>query len=310
MATDPADAELERERAEARRVLAVATIKFMASFSGKVLIGTLCVFAGVCLLRVLNVIKDTGSAADWVAAGAATFAAVIALGLATKDRRERVSERNEADHAQMRLIQLGVAGHNDADTPAFNFVVSVTNHGSRPILDAQIQDAHLWTGADFEAGNAVEESFYRLRDPGPVPPILPVIAHVEQQLHLTPGVPSRQFLICVADASGNLWRPERDGIPFFDVRLSCIDADGNQWIVSNQQEPVKHTVPQGPSAWQTIRKHHRYIATELWRLYGPNRRVAQWIRRTAFAAVVVLLLVLVCSDWQRMLNLLSSGLLQ
>jgi hypothetical protein len=80
-----------------------------------------------------------GALAEWLGAFSAAGAAIVALVIATRDRRDRARERRVAEKTQARLVRL-MAFANTA-TPIV--VVDVRNYGSLPILDIELADA-VW----------------------------------------------------------------------------------------------------------------------------------------------------------------------
>ncbi|OKH63392.1 hypothetical protein EB72_11715 [Mycobacterium sp. SWH-M1] len=270
-----ADADSRRKRAE----LCAALLAFLSTFAGKVLVGCGVALVVVAALLTVGVLDDAGSAADWVAAGGAIFAAVIALNIATRDRRERKSERDDADHAQMRLVRVTVTPYSDSDRPDYNYRVTVINHGSRPILQVLVESANLHTNEEIFGTPA-----FRLRDPGSDPHVHEVIPHLEQQLRLTPGTPHQSFLIRIADDHGNAWDSRREQPLSVHVALACIDADGNHWMLSNTQDPQRHTAQQNPPVVQRLWANRGEVMRELRHVLAPNRRARRRLRVMALPA--------------------------
>ena len=97
----------------------------------------------------------------------AIIAAAIALDIASRDRRERTRERDEADLAQMRLVQVKIDGYSNSRTPEYNFRVWITNHGQRPILQVLIVSADLYTWEDMSGPAIPSVPSFTLTTPVP-----------------------------------------------------------------------------------------------------------------------------------------------
>jgi hypothetical protein len=80
---------------------------------------------------------ELGPLAEWLAAVAATGAAITALYIAGRDRQQRVAERHDHEKAQARLVQveLSLLMHSP------DVIVQVRNFGSLPTLDVDLTDA-------------------------------------------------------------------------------------------------------------------------------------------------------------------------
>lgn len=300
------NAEYERRRQEYRRVavhgLKKQRAQFVRSFAGKVVIWA--GFAAVVITALISFdVLQPGTAADWVAAAGTTFAAVVALSIATRDRRERADERHQEELAQMRLVRLLVRSYRDSSMPAYNFAVSVTNHGRQPILQAHIRSADVFTGNIVFGPDGRRVPNYKLSDPGPVPHVMDVIPHLEQQRTLTGRTDSR-FLISVADAENRLWDPPAGQQPHIDVKLACIDASGSHWTVSSQHGPDLHRPRLGPPAWQRLWTNRERVVRELWLIFGPSRAMIRRLRLACVILTVALLISLVARNWLHVTNTL------
>ena len=73
-------------------------------------------------------------------------AAFAALYIATRDRSERKRERDAADEAQARLVQVDVDRPRNEDT----YVVRIRNYGDRPIIGAAVEGASLHKRPDAQ----------------------------------------------------------------------------------------------------------------------------------------------------------------
>lgn len=84
---------------------------------------------------------ELGPLAEWLAAGAAAIAAIVALYIAGRDRHQRIAERHEDEKTQARLVQveLSLITHSPV------VFVKVRNYGSLPLLDVELTDA-VWVG--------------------------------------------------------------------------------------------------------------------------------------------------------------------
>lgn len=80
---------------------------------------------------------ELGPLAEWLAAVAAAGAAITALYIAGRDRRERIAERHDEQKTQARLVQLSV--ETETNRPAV--VVQVRNFGPLPVIDIDLVDA-------------------------------------------------------------------------------------------------------------------------------------------------------------------------
>lgn len=256
----------------------------------------------ITTLIALGVLKP-GTAADWVAAAGTTFAAVVALSIATRDRRERAAERHQEEFAQMRLVRLAVRGYRDSSTPAYNVAVSVTNHGCQPILQARIRSAEVFTGDIVFGPDGRRVPSYKLSDPGPVPHVMDVIPHVDQQLKLNRQTDSR-FLIRVADAEDRPWEPTAGRQTYIEVKLACTDALGSHWTVSSEHGPQLHKPRLGPPAWQRLWTNRGRAVQELWLIFGPSRAALRSLRLAGVILTVSLLISLVARNWLHVTNTL------
>lgn len=80
---------------------------------------------------------------------AATFAAVVvALIIASRDRRERARERHNEELTRARLVRLTVSGGTSRPTVS----VKVRNFGPLPVLDVRLTDAkhNAYPGASWQ----------------------------------------------------------------------------------------------------------------------------------------------------------------
>lgn len=84
---------------------------------------------------------ELGSIFDGLAAAGSVVAAASALWIATRDRRDRVAERGEQDRAQARLVLVTVRPPQHSTL----FLLDVENFGTSPVLDVEIESAHLTT---------------------------------------------------------------------------------------------------------------------------------------------------------------------
>jgi hypothetical protein len=80
---------------------------------------------------------ELGPVAEWLAAGAAAFAAIVALGISGRDRKDRIAERHDEQKTRARLVQLSV--ETETSRPAV--VVQARNFGPLPVIDIDLVDA-------------------------------------------------------------------------------------------------------------------------------------------------------------------------
>jgi len=80
---------------------------------------------------------ELGPVADWLAAGAAAIAAIVALYIAWRDRKDRTAERHDEQQTHARLVQLSV--ETETNRPAV--VVQARNFGPLPVIDIDLVDA-------------------------------------------------------------------------------------------------------------------------------------------------------------------------
>lgn len=79
-----------------------------------------------------------------ISAAGAVGAALVALGIATKDRQDRTAERHAADRAQARLVLVVVRTYVDSSY----YHLDIVNHGDQPVLDV-VLDRVLVSGHDY-----------------------------------------------------------------------------------------------------------------------------------------------------------------
>jgi hypothetical protein len=174
---------------------------------------------------------ELGPLAEWLAA-LATFGAVIAaLGIATRDRTDRLRERIAKDAAQARVVLVQVGRHGRGQ----GFRVLITNHGERPVLDVAVDSAQLaedlnarW---DFVAPLGPEDDVQ-------VEPVL----QAER---------SSAFIIVFKDSDGeprfkstsdDCYTPDPDDFTV-SASVKFMDANGNWWRKSSSGdlvEPLNH----------------------------------------------------------------------
>lgn len=181
-------------------------------------------------------------AVDWglvvgILTAIGTFvAAGAALWIATRDRRERQKERDNAAMAQARLVRVEV---KQADGAA-DFEVQIHNYGDRAIIGAAVTSAwwfghpeYTWQHSDIEIDRlkivqpAREVSVIgsvRIRFHDPAGTVVPSVEYddygnaVVEDVPILPGA-----VVAFMDANGDLWRtgsamtPERiDSAPTSD----------------------------------------------------------------------------------------------
>lgn len=252
---------------------------FLATFVGKV---TAVAIATLLLAWFVVWLGMTGAtAASWFAAIGTIFAAAAALNIATRDRKERVTERDEADYAQMRLVQIEYQYYDDSSQPNLNFAILVTNYGQRPILQVRVATADLFTWEDFGRPGLPSVPSYSLRDPGPVPSEVLVLPHVELQLQMQQQ-PAQRLLVRIADRQRRKWQPPRQlskdqPAPTIQVEIGveCLDADGHHWMLSNLHGPQKNVpIPSRPvleRLWVNRSRFRQWLNYRMKWLFTHNR---------------------------------------
>lgn len=277
----------ERRSQARRRASRQLSQVIVSSFVGKVVLASALILFFAILLIIFDVL-DPGSAADWMAAAGAIFAAVVALGIATRDRSERRDEGRVAALAQMRLVKIDVHDWEDSGMPDVQLRVSITNYGERPILQV------LMLTAEVESLSA---GVFKLSDP--TPGELRIIPTVMQ-----PDLAINYFDVAMKNEVGERWQPRRleahrsRYVNGMRVTLQCLDADGQHWTLANEADPVRHQPDLGPPVWQRLWTHRREVAAELWAVFGPNRKS---LTRLAIASAVfaaLLLMIFIARHWQ------------
>jgi hypothetical protein len=180
-----------------------------------------------------------GPLSEWVAALFTAGAVAVALWIAGHETRTRRREREEADHAQARLIQVEVKQvHGQPD-----FDVEIHNYGDRAIIGAAVTTAwwfghpdYTWRYSDI---NHDREKVVRPEREAPsgsvriqfldaegdfVPKLIKVTSH---NLMIYQKVEPPEAVISFMDANGGLWQtgtsipPQR-----IDSRPTSLDPGG------------------------------------------------------------------------------------
>jgi hypothetical protein len=79
---------------------------------------------------------ELGPLAEWLAATTAAGAAIIALNIAARDRKDRIKERHDQQKTHARLVQLSIEPDSKG---AVN--VQARNFGPLPVIDIDLVDA-------------------------------------------------------------------------------------------------------------------------------------------------------------------------
>lgn len=79
---------------------------------------------------------ELGPLAEWLAAVATATAAIVALYVAARDRRDRAAERHDEQKTHARLVQIFV----ESDSAA-NIIIEVRNFSPLPVIDVDLVDA-------------------------------------------------------------------------------------------------------------------------------------------------------------------------
>ena len=161
---------------------------------------------------------DWGLVINALAAFGSIGAAVAALYIATKDRRERKRERAASAEAQAKLVILNITsstGRVGLDAP--EYYVGCVNHGSMPILDVKLESAHM---RGFpQAQPRLSDAVTRVLPPAPGFSISFVTRWVDEKDQQFPLDENQQHVntvdieatVSFSDASGNHWRRSNAG---------------------------------------------------------------------------------------------------
>jgi hypothetical protein len=168
---------------------------------------------------------------QWLGALGSLTAAAAALWIATRDRSERVREREAADEAQARLV-LVRPGRNGISA---DFGVLIQNCGSRPILEVAVEEAG-WPSLNDDSRMAG----LRMADERITGNFADVVL---------PGAPGA-LTVNFVDSEGNSFPKELEkdvhGNPVFEttpdgleVKVSFMDANGNRWEIGPFTDAVR-----------------------------------------------------------------------
>jgi hypothetical protein len=86
---------------------------------------------------VLSHDETVEALAEWLAAATAAGAAIVALYIAARDRKDRITERADEQKTRARLVRLSV----DSDTSKGAVNVQARNFGPLPVIDINLVDA-------------------------------------------------------------------------------------------------------------------------------------------------------------------------
>jgi hypothetical protein len=143
-------------------------------------------------------------------------AAVAALYIATKDRRERTREHAAAAEAQAKLVILDITystGRIDWQAP--EYYVGCVNHSSMSILDVRLESAHM---RGFpQAQPTLSDAVTRVLRPAPGSNTSFVTRWVDENGQQFPLDEKQQHINTVD----------------IEAAVSFSDANGNQWLRSN-----------------------------------------------------------------------------
>lgn len=162
---------------------------------------------------------ELGNLADWLAAIGALVAAVSALYIATRDRRDRSRELLAVEEAQARLVQIEVDERYRA--------VRIHNYGSFAILDVHIVSAYWTQVPDVRLLDGIDDLV-----------ILPVVKPDREAL--SGGTIHMAFvdgegneypeLLAIDDYGQSNYAEPPGGIA---VIIGFTDANGNRWQTGN-----------------------------------------------------------------------------
>jgi hypothetical protein len=253
---------------------------FVRSFVGRVLLWSVFPLT-VALVLILFGVLQPGSAADWMAAAGATFAAAVALAIANGDRSERRDERHAASKAQMRLVKINAREWRDSGSPNVQLKVEITNYGERPILRVLMLDAEV----ESRSAGTFKQS-------DPTPPEVPIVPTVMQ-----PQLPYQFFDVAMKNEKGEPWEPGRleshrrkyaNGLK---VTIQCLNADGQHWSISNEDDPYRHVPKMGPPAWERLWINRKEAVAQISQLLAPSQTTRRTLLITSLVAATLLMLV-------------------
>jgi hypothetical protein len=261
---------------------------FWRTFAGKMTVAV----TALLLMAVVSVWFGllAGTAAEWFAAAGTIFAAATALNIAAKDRIERRGERDAADLAQVRLVVIEVRQTSTRDS---QLRVLLTNFGQRPILRALVLSAELET---------LSGDLFQLGDP--TPSVVRIVPTVDQP----PELQSKPIYITMRNERGELWEPDLEGQRrgWTEVRIQCLDADGNNWILSNQNDPQRDTPEPSPPWYVRVWRNRGRFRP--WLRYRAGTVVmSRPLRRIVTALVIALLLWVLYRQWDSLAHYLLGG---
>ena len=135
---------------------------------------------------------------------------------------------------------------------------------------------------------------FKLSDPTPVR-MLRIVPTV-----LQPQLPDQFFEVAMKNEDGERWEPHRleshprkysNGLK---VTLQCIDADGQHYILSNEDDAYRDVPQPGPPTWQRLWTNRREIVTDLRGLLTPSQSAC--IALLAALAIAATLLMIVVAN--------------
>jgi hypothetical protein len=190
---------------------------------------------------------DLGLVVNALAAIGSVGAAFAALYIATRDRSERRRERDAADEAQARLVQV------DVDRPEGEaaFVVRIRNYGDRAIIGPAVEGASLNKRPDAQWKELNEWI-----------DILPPYREAAFE-----GTLPLRFFDAEGDPVPKLLALVGDMAPLFEdvdekpiVAVHFMDANGNYWTTGPFMDPERGTLRR--RRWRWFRRR-RSLAEEL-----------------------------------------------
>ncbi len=195
---------------------------FWAVVGSAVLVGVLFAASQIAHNRGQSVDWYTGFG-QWLGALGSFVAAGAALWIATRDREDRKREREDADLAQARLVQVEVVQARN------EFTVRIHNYGDRAIIGAAVTDAwwfahpeYTWDhigpdrvkvvtpNRDGVAGESVWIAFVDA-ERSSVPEQLSIDNHGNPRFEKV--TPPPDVLIAFMDANGSLWETGSATLP-------------------------------------------------------------------------------------------------
>lgn len=173
---------------------------------------------------------DLGNLATWFAAFGSVLAAVVALKIATGDRRERRRERLAAAEAQAKLVMVRISAARDDDDSTI-YVVDVENFGTQPVLDLSMRSASM--GARNDARAVLADTTLDIVPPGKNLSLGRVLRFVTLAGEIVP----KPIEISSHGMIFQSW--PNAGSQGIECWVQYADAHGNRWAKSSEHRLLR-----------------------------------------------------------------------